>query len=320
MSQRAARRAAIDDEEDEAIAGDGMVARIAERAFDNPAMFGGLVVMALTACAIVSNAMLLQNGRHPEPLFMTRPSPVVEALVAEVPLPRVRADQTAAAQPMPPLPRVAPSQPEAAEPAGPIAPTAGEALIADLQRALAEKGLYRGEIDGISGSRTRAAITAYEKTEGLPVTGQPSATVLDHIRTASITPAPEAAPALEPEPVIAAEPLPAPTVAEEPPVTAAPETAALESYPPEAEPAPAPTPVAATPNPELVALQRDRYQSVQYALNQIGYGPVTVDGKPSDDTENAIRRFELDNGLPITGLPGDKVIERLMAIGALKPT
>jgi len=320
VSPRSARRAAIDEEDDEAFARDGMVARLAERAFDNPAMFGGLVVMGLTACAIVSNAVLLQNGRHPEPLFMTRPSPAIEAPAepAPVPMPRVRAEQTAVAPPMPPLPRVSPAASEA--PPEPTAPT----LIVDLQRALAEKGLYRGAIDGIPGSRTRAAITAYQTSEGLPVTGEPSTTILDHIRTASIPPAPETTPVPVPEPVVAAESPPDPVaVVEEPLATAAPETAALESYPPpEAEPAPAPvpTPVAATPSPEVVALQRDRYQSVQYALNQIGYGPITVDGKPSHDTENAIRRFELDNGLPITGLPGDKVIERLMAIGALKPT
>jgi hypothetical protein len=35
-------------------------------------MSGGLLVMALAAAAIVSNALLLQTGRHPDPFFMTR--------------------------------------------------------------------------------------------------------------------------------------------------------------------------------------------------------------------------------------------------------
>lgn len=294
-----------------------MVARLAERAFDNPAMFGGLVVMALTACAIVSNAMLLQNGRHPEPLFMTRPSPAIEAPVepTPVPMPRVRAEQAAAPPPMPPLPRVSPAASEA--PPEPATPT----LIVDLQRALAERGLYRGTIDGIPGSRTRAAITAYQKTEGLPATGEPSTTILDHIRTASILPASEPAPT----PLTADPPAPAATtetpldsIAAEPilEMVSTEPTAPATEVPVE----PLPAPAAAAPDPALAGLQRDRYQSVQHALNQIGYGPVTVDGKAGDDTTNAIRRFELDNGLAITGLPGDKVIERLMAIGALKPT
>jgi hypothetical protein len=33
-------------------------------------------------------------------------------------------------------------------------------------------------------------------------------------------------------------------------------------------------------------------------------------------TTDAIRRFELDNGLPITGKPVDRVIARLKTIGA----
>ena len=78
-------------------------------------------------------------------------------------------------------------------------------LIADLQRALSDRGFYRGKIDGISGTRTRAAITAYEKAEGLPVTGRPSASVLDHITTASTVPAEPPA-----KPVVS-KALPAPT-------------------------------------------------------------------------------------------------------------
>ncbi len=55
---------------------------IIDRVFENPAMSGGLMVMALTATAIVSNAMFLQSGHHPDPLFMTRPSVAREAAAA----------------------------------------------------------------------------------------------------------------------------------------------------------------------------------------------------------------------------------------------
>ena len=63
-----------------------------------------------------------------------------------------------------------------------------------------------------------------------------------------------------------------------------------------------------------------RYERVQTALNRIGYGPVTVDGTPDDETATAIRRFELDNGLPISGNAGEEVVDRLVAIGALPAT
>ncbi|BCP52781.1 hypothetical protein K32_13980 [Kaistia sp. 32K] len=62
---------------------------------------------------------------------------------------------------------------------------------------------------------------------------------------------------------------------------------------------------------------RARIKKVQVALNQIGYGPVDVDGRGGGKTANAIRRFELDNGLPMTGAAGDAVIAKLVLIGAM---
>jgi peptidoglycan hydrolase-like protein with peptidoglycan-binding domain len=57
---------------------------------------------------------------------------------------------------------------------------------------------------------------------------------------------------------------------------------------------------------------------IQGALNRIGYGPLPVDGDTGEATADAIRRFELDNGLPITGAPSDALVARLVAIGAVK--
>jgi peptidoglycan hydrolase-like protein with peptidoglycan-binding domain len=62
---------------------------------------------------------------------------------------------------------------------------------------------------------------------------------------------------------------------------------------------------------------RSRMKRVQAALNEIGYGPVDVDGRGGGKTTDAIRRFELDNGLPMTGAAGDAVIAKLVLIGAL---
>ena len=376
------RKAAIP-AEPEAIEVDGLVARLTDRLFDNPAMSGGLLVMALTATAIVSNAMFLQSTRHPQPLFMTRPAPDLMD-PATVPLPRSRAERTGSIAPAaavePPLPRLQPAQRVATAPA----PTVDRGVITDLQRLLAERGLYKGAIDGISGSRTRAAISAYQKAEKLPVTGQPSLAVLDHIRTASVAvaasppakapaaPAPKAvteiaaaptppaeipvvardavppmavaapaAPAAEP-PLAAASPveddpiasvvdapLPAsaPAVAAEPAV--APSVAMSDAAPPAevaAPPRPAipvveavpvsATPVAAAPSPSSGASAR--YAAVQRALNNIGYGPVAENGVVDDATADAIRRFELDNGLPLTGRPEDRVVNRLISIGAME--
>jgi peptidoglycan hydrolase-like protein with peptidoglycan-binding domain len=323
----------VDDSDRELIAG-GMMARIVDRVLENPAMSGGLIVMVLTAAAVVSNALILQQSQHPEPWFATRPAPVALAPGSDnvvVPDPRPRATPRVE----PPRPRM---QPAAAPTPEPAIPSAAPTLIADLQRALSKQGFYRGKVDGISGSRTRAAITAYEKAKGLPVTGEPSASVLDHITTASIaqptpvaaaTPAP-AGPA--PEATIsdlAAAPVPAPAPAVE---TVAVEAVAVEAaatepaqaaaeiltYPPhsaEAAPAATSASVSSEPAPQPGA---QRTLSVQKALNLIGYGPVPEDGVAGDATTDAIRRFELDHGMPITGAAGDALVNRLVAIGAME--
>jgi peptidoglycan hydrolase-like protein with peptidoglycan-binding domain len=337
VSERNAyRRKAV--QKPEAADGERAAARIAERLIENPAMSGGLVVMALTAAAIISNAMLMQNARHPEPLFSTRPSAESKARTPiEVPLPRARIDKTAA-EIVTPAPRPA-TLPQPA--------TRDE--IAALQRELTGKGFYDGPVDGISGTRTRAAISAYQQAAGLDVTGEPTATILDYIRTASVrtAPLPPTRPVAEtaknaPAPVIPAkisrpeapetEPLPVATkrdVAASPeaaPAPAAPaaDSAALEraieatDAPALPEPVPAVAAAPATPDPEAIA--RDRTRAVQHALNEIGYGPVSEDGVATKETTDAIRRFELDNGLPLTGDIGDRLIRRLVAIGAMEAT
>jgi peptidoglycan hydrolase-like protein with peptidoglycan-binding domain len=270
---------------------DGAIGRVVDRVFDNPAMSGGLFVMALTASAIVSNALFLQNVRHPEPLFSTRPPLTIDRHVppASVPIPPHRSDETGSIPP--PLPRPAPIPPRAAVEAG------DTALLREIQTVLARKGLYLGAIDGKYGELSRSAIAAYEKAEGLPVTGAPSAGLLESMKAAAAPPAP-------PVPVVAAIPPELP-----PPSTAAPV--------PEVVP---PAPQGPSPQEIEAELRRLRYERVQTALNRIGYGPVAVDGAANEETVNAIRRFELDNGLPISGAAGDSVVDRLIAIGALPAT
>jgi peptidoglycan hydrolase-like protein with peptidoglycan-binding domain len=300
--------------EDEAVLGDGAVGRLADRVLENPAMSGGLFVMALTAAAIVSNGLFLQTSRHPDPLFMTRPASALPLqAAAPVPLPRARIE---APDSVPPLPR---QPPAAAEPA----PSPDAGIVASVQRALSAKGLYRGAVDGIAGSRTRAAISAFEKARGLSVTGAATSELLDRIKTASLKPVavttPVKPPAHAPTAVPAAKPLlpSAPAAVQASPTE---KPAALAAIPPVMTPVPVAAPstpaIAAAPDP--AGIERQQYQGVQNALNQIGYGPVPADGEQNDETAGAIRRFELDNGLPITGKLGDRLVSRLVAIGAMK--
>ena len=274
-SGKSAGRAAVIDDEG------GFFAGLADRTFENPAMSGGVVVMVLTAAAIVSNAMFLQNIRHPDPLFATRSASIEQA--APVPLPRARAEHLPKAEPAPVVEAVArePDPVPVPVPQPEVQPPADVRLMKDIQKALADAGLYGGSVDGKMGLMTRTAIEKFQRRAGLTPNGSPSEALL-----ASLRAPPKPAPAPAPRPVVeAAKPVP-------------------------------PKPVAAAPSPDVITEQA-RYREVQMALNDIGYGPVGVDGHPGAETADAIRRFELDNGLPLTGNPTDRVVARLVKIGAL---
>lgn len=261
--------------------GDGMMAGIVDRVFENPAMSGGLMVMALTATAIISNAMFLQRGHHPDPLFMTRPS-----VARETPRP-VAAPRRQQVQPapivMPPLPRLAPHK---AAPALPAPPP-----VQEVQRELARLGLYSGAIDGVAGSRTAAAISAYQTAAGLPVTGLATPELLEAMK----------------------QPLPQKPQA----MLTTPDLTAAELDRREQARA---AKIAAEQQARAEARMENNFRVIQGALNRIGYGPVPVDGNAGDETIDAIRRFELDNGLPVSGDASESLLARLIAIGAIKAT
>lgn len=49
---------------------------------------------------------------------------------------------------------------------------ASDALVTDVQRALARRGFYRGGIDGNAGPETRSAIRSYQSSHAMAVTGR----------------------------------------------------------------------------------------------------------------------------------------------------
>lgn len=227
--------------------------------FRYPARTGGVLLGAAVATAITVNALYLQDGNHPAPMFATRPASAALApgdyvpaplpsAVAPVPPPRAtpRAVQTVAATP----PAVVNPRPS---------PLADRSLIEQIQASLTALGHYRGTIDGIFGSRTRAAIEAYQRATGIPVTGEPSESLALNL------------------------------------MLARPDAGQTGSIPRGDE--------------TLLAVER--------ALNDIGYGPVRADGLVDAETGDAIRRFELDNGLSITGTANQAVVQKLVQIGAL---
>lgn len=57
--------------------------------------------------------------------------------------------------------------------------------------------------------------------------------------------------------------------------------------------------------------------AVQQALGRAGYGPLLPDGLLGPRTGDAVRRFQLDEGLAVTGHIDEALIRRLAAVGAM---
>jgi hypothetical protein len=169
---------------------------------------GALALAAIVA--IIANALFMQAGRHPAPMFgtLTTLPAVASSVIASVPaslLPRPRPVEADSA-----LPETRPADPKAADPkaADPMtslvkttstvqAATAniprppmtvpvssrvdsvpvsigGSHRVAAVQRALTEYGYGQLKPTGVVGPDTQAAIQKFEKVRKLPVTGQVS--------------------------------------------------------------------------------------------------------------------------------------------------
>lgn len=138
--------------------------------------------------AIVTNAMFLQAGRHPSPMFSTAAvSSLPVAVPAPAPLPRVRPPEAEARVVEKPLETAMPAPArQAATAAAPRPPAAVHAAksdpvgdlivstrrIAAVQRALTEYGYGQLKPTGVVGTDTQAAIQKFERDRKMPVTGQ----------------------------------------------------------------------------------------------------------------------------------------------------
>ena len=162
------------------------------------------LLAAAAICAILANALFLQAGRHPSPMFgsvVTLPAPQTAAasplprprpveLVSEPP--EIRPVEVRGADPKNPDPKNpdpmanlvvrstgAPTAAPAnvARPPAPVPATtqsAGARRVAAVQRALTQYGYGQLKPTGAVGSDTQAAITKFERDRKLPVTGQMS--------------------------------------------------------------------------------------------------------------------------------------------------
>jgi hypothetical protein len=152
--------------------------------------------------AIIANALFLQAGRHPSPMFGSVVAVPAAALAPASPLPRPRPVEADASL-FEPKAEIKPAEPKAADPlaslvkatSAPAAapsnilrppapvpassrseaianPSPGSRRVAAVQRALTEYGYGQLKPSGTVGSDTQAAIQKFERERKLPVTGQ----------------------------------------------------------------------------------------------------------------------------------------------------
>ena len=140
----------------------------------------------LFAGAIVVNAVVLQNEKHPSPLFRT----VAKANEA-FPVPPVRPDVAARNTVAP-----APVQTTAAKPTSTDKPKAPEkaaaaessdALVAEIQRELGKRGYFKGDATGKVGPTTTQAIRDFQFAQRMAVDGKPSEPLLNDIQASKVT-------------------------------------------------------------------------------------------------------------------------------------
>jgi peptidoglycan hydrolase-like protein with peptidoglycan-binding domain len=123
----------------------------------------GVLTGTVAVFVIFVNALFLQHGPHPAPIFATRPVPVPHRSVV---LPPPRAAALAPAREAPVLTRTQ--------------------MITDIQRELARRGFYDGTADGIWGAKTDAAVRDFVQASGQKINPDASESLLRAITSSTV--------------------------------------------------------------------------------------------------------------------------------------
>lgn len=329
--------------------GRGVLGALGRLVSAHPSLAGGTVAFTVIFGFIASNALWSQPGRHPAPILKTRDvaGPAARALTeapatpalettapmfGDVPARTVRTFRIERSDQMPtasiPVPNPTPvtlsspvARPDARASAPAPAPVPmataepqpvkkADPVLVRMQEILARKGLYSGEIDGLMGPKSAAAIRAWEKANGYVQTGEASPGLLAVMQTPVEVPARAPVQAQTPPVAVPTQPV---------------ETAALDTVPaPRPRPEPATAPAAgvqsaAAPAPTTATLPEasELVRKIQSGLSNIAYADIGVDGVAGAQTKAAIRAFEKHYRLPVTGEPNQAVLDKLLEIGAL---
>ena len=118
-------------------------------------------VAGSAAIAILVNALFMQSGPHPAPIFANKPAPMVAPAAALTPQ-RKPADA-----------KLDVTRPRSD-------------TVAEIQRELARHGFYDGATDGVYGPKTDTAIRDFEQAAGLRPSAEPNDILLASIARSAI--------------------------------------------------------------------------------------------------------------------------------------
>jgi peptidoglycan hydrolase-like protein with peptidoglycan-binding domain len=164
----------------------------------NPALVGGTTAFLIALSFVSANALWYQPHAHTAPLFSTRSFDsfaVARHQQQTQPETTIRLERQET-----PLPEARPAQVQRSIPVG-------DKQLQEVQAVLKQLGYYHGDVDGLAGPNTSAAISAYQQKMGLGVSGYVDERLLKELGIADITGSIEqATPAPQVNPKPAADP------------------------------------------------------------------------------------------------------------------
>ncbi|WP_026480023.1 peptidoglycan-binding protein [Ahrensia sp. 13_GOM-1096m] len=273
-----------------------------------PSNIAWTVGAVVTVGFVFSNALFFQSGKHPAAIFETRVVSQNSALqVDELDLPVAPSepdkevtrivydtDTETRTQSLPkPLPTVMPRPEIASASEGNASLDVednGKKALAELQKLLAELGYYDGDLDGLTGPKTRSAIESYKANVGLKGIDLSYDELALSARnnlivTAAVPKARPKAPAVE--------------------IKAEPKDEVAAYIPP------------AKKVQDISTMKSNTVAKVQAGLRAFGNETVSVDGVLGSNTQNAIKEFQSLFRLPTTGKIDEQLVTKMTAVGLI---
>jgi peptidoglycan hydrolase-like protein with peptidoglycan-binding domain len=121
-------------------------------------------IALFAALAILVNALFMQKGMHPAPIFANRLAPIAAPVGSLPAQPRMASDVRG----------------DAARPRSDV--------VAEIQRELTRHGFYDGPADGNYGPKTDASIRDFEQAAGLRPSAEPNDVLLAAIARSTVKP------------------------------------------------------------------------------------------------------------------------------------